>query len=263
MPVSIDYSDIYTNSWCARNDFKIFAPHPWFHRQASSLCSKCPDDGNTQLERPAVINKTWPRIGNHVVCVSHDLLCNPTHVYFSDLIFDLSVIRDHTWFDLRRGRSDTYRDRRACDQWHADYLARYYGPFRVFQLLYFRDKHFTFYVIYLCHVCLTGMDKTPVNNGFIQILLHWKQVDTSSSETNKLPLTNYIEQSAFWHSGSIEANKKKPCYVFVIKGLGTSYGNSAILNMPKLKTVLHLMKVTDILVRHVSLLLLLITLSRH
>jgi len=33
--------------------------------------------------------------------VTHDLLCNAAHVYFSDLIFDLSVIRDHRWFDLR------------------------------------------------------------------------------------------------------------------------------------------------------------------
>lgn len=37
--------------------------------------------------------------------MTHDLLCNAVHVYFSDLIFDLSVIREHRWSDLRKGRS--------------------------------------------------------------------------------------------------------------------------------------------------------------
>jgi hypothetical protein len=39
--------------------------------------------------------------------VTRHLLCSVAHVYFSDLIFDLSVIRDYTWFDLRGGRPDT------------------------------------------------------------------------------------------------------------------------------------------------------------
>jgi len=61
-----------------------------------------------EFERSVAINKTCEfGIGNHVVCVTHDLLCNTAHVYFSDLIFDLCVITDHTRFDLRRERTDT------------------------------------------------------------------------------------------------------------------------------------------------------------
>jgi hypothetical protein len=140
------------------------------------------------------------RIGNHVVCVTHDLLCNASHVYFSDLIFDLSVIRDHAWFDLWRGRLDTYGHRRACGQWYAGYLQRYYGPFRLFQLLYFRDKHFTFYVIYLCHVCLAWIDKTSVKNRFAQVFLYWWQSSTLAVRKQISNINKQIEQSPFLRS---------------------------------------------------------------
>jgi transketolase C-terminal domain/subunit len=96
------------------------------------------------------------------VCVTHDLLCNTTHVYFSDLIFSLSVIRDHTWFDLRRGRTDTYREGRACVIVSSGVLIICSGITALSELFNYSisaTNILPFYVIYFCHVCFREMDR--------------------------------------------------------------------------------------------------------